>query len=220
MLKSPFLNLDERITAFSQCDIYPVISSEFCNGRHPLDVLRGIASGGAKVVQLREKNLSKNEVYELAVKYRKITFEHRVLLIINDYTDVALAINADGVHLGQEDLPLTAAKRIAPQLLFGVSTHNQQEATDAIRDGAGYINIGPIFPTKTKKVGYPPVGIEMLKEIASGLSIPFSVMGGIKTRHIPELLAAGARHIAMVTEITQAGDVMKKTAELCSLFKN
>ncbi|MDD2479230.1 MAG: thiamine phosphate synthase [Victivallaceae bacterium] len=219
MLKSPFTDLDERIKAFAQADIYPVISSEFCNGRHPLEVLRGVVSAGVKVVQLREKNLCKNKIYELGIEYRKITAEHGVLLIINDHTDVALALNADGVHLGQEDLPLVAAKQIAPQLLFGVSTHDPHEASDAVRDGAGYINIGPIYPTSTKHVSCGAVGIKMLKSIAPGLSIPFSVMGGIKAQHITELLAAGARQIAMVTEITKADDVMKKTMELRSLFR-
>ena len=94
------------------------------------------------------------------------------------------------MHLGQEDLPLAAARRIAPELLIGISTHNPEEAAQAVRDGAGYINIGPVYATGTKAVNCGPVGVEMLKAIAPALPIPFSVMGGIKARHIPELVRA------------------------------
>ncbi|MDD3703989.1 MAG: thiamine phosphate synthase, partial [Victivallaceae bacterium] len=187
MLKSPFTNINERIAAFETSDIYPVISSEFCNGRDPLMILRAVAAAGAKLVQLREKNLTKKDLYELGVEYRKITFEYHMLLIVNDHTDLALALNADGVHLGQDDLPLNAAQKIAPELLFGVSTHNPEEAVEAVRDGAGYINIGPIYPTGTKQVNCGAVGTEMIRQIAPALPIPFSVMGGIKSKHIQEL---------------------------------
>ncbi len=218
-MKSPFNSLAQRIAAFDAVDLYPVVSSEFCNGRHPVEVLREIAGGGATLVQLREKNLDKRAYYELACTYREITEAHNMLLIINDYVDIALAVNADGVHLGQEDLPLSAAKRIAPELLIGVSTHNPAEAAQAVREGAGYINIGPIFATGTKAVNCGPVGVDMLKQIAPTLNIPFSIMGGIKAKHIPELVAAGAKRIAMVTEITQADDIKAQTELLRSLFK-
>ncbi len=214
-----FKTLEERQKAFDGRDLYPVVSSEFCNGRDPVTVLKAIAEGGATLVQLREKKLAKREYYELARIYREITAAHRMLLIINDHIDIALAVGADGVHLGQDDLPLAAARKIAGELLIGISTHNPEEAADAVRDGAGYINVGPIFPTGTKAVNCGPVGVEMLRKIAPGLPIPFSIMGGIKAKHIPELLAAGAKRIAMVTEITQAEDIRRQTEYLRSLFK-
>ncbi len=218
MIKSPFSNKAERIAAFRDIDIYPVISSEFTNDRPVLDVLTAIAHGGAKVVQLREKNKSKAELYELALKYREITAEHNMLLIINDHLDIALACNADGVHLGQDDLPMTAAKTICGEVFLGCSTHDPDEAEKAILEGADYINIGPIYPTGTKNVACGAVGIKMLDKIVPGLGIPFSVMGGIKANCIPDLLAAGATRIAMVTEITQADDVCAKVKELRSLW--
>jgi len=217
-IKSPFSNKAERIAAFRNIDIYPVISSEFTNGRPVLEVLTAIAHGGAKIVQLREKNKSKAEIYELALQYREITAEHDMLLIINDHLDIALACDADGVHLGQDDLPLIAAKAICGEVFLGCSTHDLEEAEKAVLEGADYINIGPIFPTGTKAVPCGAVGIEMLDRIVPGLGIPFSVMGGIKAENIPELLAAGATRIAMVTEITQAEDITAKVKELRSLL--
>ena len=206
--------LAQRRRRFHAIDLYPVISSEFTAGRPPLEILAAIAAGGAKIVQLREKHLGKGELYRLALAYRAVTAAHDMLLIINDHVDVALAADADGVHLGQDDLPLEAARRIAPGLLLGCSTHNQEEADAAVAAGADYINIGPIYPTQTKSVSCGALGLDTLKQVAAGLPIPFTVMGGIKARHLPELFAAGARRVAMVTEISQADDVAGRVREL------
>jgi thiamine-phosphate pyrophosphorylase len=215
---SPFRTKAEKMDAFSNIDIYPVISSEFTNGRDVLDVLRQIAEGGAGIVQLREKNKTKAEVYRLALEYRKITAQFNMLLILNDHLDIAMAAGADGVHLGQDDLPLEPAKKLGYNLIIGNSTHNLEEALAARAAGADYINIGPIYPTGTKAVACGAIGLETMKTIAARVNMPFTVMGGIKARHIPGLLACGAGKIAMVTEITQAEDIRTRTAELRSLF--
>lgn len=209
----------ERLTLFEQVDIYPVISSEFTNNRPVLDILKAIADGGAKIVQLREKNKSKRELYNLAVEYRKITDRYNMLLIMNDHLDIALSVGADGVHLGQDDFPVAPAHQLAPDLIIGNSTHDLEEAHQAIADGADYINIGPIYPTQTKNVSCGALGLTTLKEISAQINIPFTVMGGIKMTHIPELLAHGARRIAMVTEITQAEDVRARVELLRSCWK-
>lgn len=212
--------LTARLEAFSNIDIYPVISSEFTNDREPLEVLKAIAEGGARIVQLREKSYSKKRLYDLAVEYRRVTNEYGMLLIINDHVDVALAVNADGVHLGQDDLPVAVAKAIAPELIIGSSTHSQQEVDDAVQDGADYINIGPIYATQTKKLVESTTGIghDLLTQVAPGLPIPFTVMGGIKEHHIAELLALGASKIAMVTEITRADDITATVQKLRAAF--
>ncbi|NOY75983.1 MAG: thiamine phosphate synthase [Kiritimatiellaeota bacterium] len=212
--------LSERISRFSRVDVYPVVSSEFCAGRSPVDVLKGIADGGAKVVQLREKNMPKPETAKLADEFKRVTDEYGMLLIINDHVDVALACGADGTHLGQDDVPQLEAREIAPDLIIGVSTHSKAEVVDAMKEGASYINIGPIFQTGTKSLPMKPLGLDLLREIAPSVEIPFSVMGGIKARHIPELTAAGASIIAMVTEITRADDIAAKVRELRGLIKN
>ncbi len=217
-MKSCFQTLADRVRAFEAVDLYPVISSEFTNGRPVLEILRGVAAGGARIVQLREKNLALGAFYELATAARAIANEHRMLLLIDDHLDIALLSGADGVHLGQEDLPLRPVLESAPELLIGSSTHNLTEALAAETAGVGYLNIGPIYPTRTKSVPCGAVGLEMLKEVSRRIHTPFSVMGGIKERHLPELLAAGARHIAMVTEITQAPDVAARTSELRRYF--
>ena len=197
-----------------------MISSEFTNGRPCLEILKQIAAGGAHIVQLREKSKSKKELYELALAYRRICSAHSMLLIVNDHLDVAMAAGADGVHLGQNDLPVAAVRAVAPELIIGASAHNVAEALRAQSDGADYVNLGPIYPTNTKSVPTGPVGIELIKEAAPQLNIPFTVMGGIKERHLPELFAAGARKIAMVTEITQATDPAATMKKLRTHFLN
>ena len=212
------MNRIEKTERFRNIDIYPVISSEFCAGRNPADVLKAIADGGAKIVQMREKNISDRNLFQLGEEFRKITLQYKMLLIIDDRIDVAAAINADGVHLGQDDLPLEAARTVSDNLIVGISTHSLEEALEAQSAGADYINIGPIFATQTKKLSYPALGPETISAIAPSLKIPFSVMGGIKARHIPELCRSGATRIAMVTEITEAEDITDKVKELRKLF--
>lgn len=212
------MNRLARTEKFRNIDIYPVISSEFCAGRDPVEVLKAIADGGAKIVQMREKNADDRRLFTLGEEFRKITSHYDMLLIIDDRIDVAAAVDADGVHLGQDDLPIEAARKVSDDIIVGISTHSLEEATEAQSAGADYINIGPIFATQTKKLSYPALGPETISLIAPTLRIPFSVMGGIKARHIPELCKHGATRIAMVTEITEAEDVTAKVKELRKLF--
>lgn len=206
--------LKSRMDLFKSIDIYPVISSEFTLGRDVISVLQGIAEGGAKIVQLREKNKDKREILDLARQYRKITAQYGMLLIINDHVDIALITGADGVHLGQDDLPIDDARSIAPDLILGCSTHDFDEIAAAETVGASYINIGPIYPTGTKQVNCDALGTEYLSRAAKRTTLPFTVMGGIKERHIPELKVAGASRIAMVTEITQADKISERVKKL------
>lgn len=204
----------EKLQLFRSADIYSVISSEFCLGRAPEEIFAAAAEAGAKVIQLREKNKGDKFLYELACKCRPIADRFDVLLMIDDRVDVALAAGADGVHLGQEDMPIEAAKKIAPELFIGNSTHNVAEAEAAFRAGADCINVGPIYPTQTKTVSCGAVGLQMIADVTSRVPLPFSVMGGIKIHRFGELLAAGAQVLAMVTEITTAEDVFSKVQEL------
>ena len=206
--------LQQKIELFENSDIYPVVSSEFCSGRPVCDIVSAIAAGGAKIVQIREKHLSDSAVFELVKKCKLITDRHDMLLIVDDRLDIAMAAGADGVHLGQEDFPLRDAKRIAPGMLFGISTHNADEISLALADGCGYLNIGPMFPTQTKSVACGALGLELIEKLKTAVSCPFSVMGGIKEAHLPLLVSKGFRHIAMVTEITQAADVRGKVESL------
>ena len=211
--------LAERIELFKNSDLYPVVSSEFCNGRDVVSIVEAIAAGGAKLVQIREKNLSDLAVFELVKKCKAITERHQMLLIVDDRVDIAIAAGADGVHLGQDDFPLQEAKKLAPEMLFGVSTHNAGEIRTALAGNCGYLNIGPMFPTQTKSVACGALGLEKIEELKKLVTSPFSIMGGIKEHHLSMLCAKGFRHIAMVTEITQAVDVEAKVKHLRSLMK-
>ena len=211
--------LAERIELFKNSDLYPVVSSEFCNGRDVVSIVEAIAAGGAKLVQIREKNLSDAAVFELVKKCKAITERHQMLLIVDDRVDIAIAAGADGVHLGQDDFPLREAKKLAPEMLFGISTHNAGEIRTALAGNCGYLNIGPMFPTRTKSVACGALGLEKIEELKKLVTCPFSVMGGIKEHHLSMLCAKGFRHIAMVTEITRAADVTAKVKQLRSIMK-
>lgn len=203
-----------RLRLFEQVDVYPVTCERLSEGRSNLEVLEAVIQGGSKIIQLREKEYPKRDLYNLALKFREITTRGRVLLIINDHVDIALAVDADGVHLGQEDLPLQVARKLAPELLIGASTHSLQQALQAEKDGADYVNIGPIFPTKTKDGVGRSLGPKAISEISPQIKVPFTVMGGINAENIDQVLAEGARRVAMVTAITRAADIAAKVRSL------
>ena len=196
-----------RVERFTSVDLYPVTAEELSGGRSDEEILEAVIAGGVRVVQLRDKKSSMQRLYEKALRFRALTQAHDVLLIINDHVDIAIAIDADGVHLGQDDLPLPVARQLAPDKIIGRSTHSLSQAQEAVREGADYINIGPIYPTGTKDGLHTFLGPEAIAEIAPQIDLPFTVMGGIKLTNVEALLEAGARHIAVVTAITQADDI-------------
>ncbi len=207
ILSGIFMGIEERKSSFETVDIYPVTCERLSNGRSDLEVLDGLIKGGARIVQLREKDLCERDFFRLAEIFRERTAKAGMLLIINDRVDVAIAVGADGVHLGQEDFPVPAARKIAPGLLIGASSHDLQEALRAQDEGADYVNIGPIFPTGTKEDAEHFLGPGAISLIAPRLRIPFTVMGGIKESNIKQVLEMGARKVAVVTAITQAADI-------------
>lgn len=209
-----FASLKERVKAFENSDIYAVVTSQFCGGRTAEYVVEQIGLGGGKIVQIREKDLDFNSYLNLAKKCRAICDKYNMLLIVDDNVQVAILSNADGVHLGQSDMPITKARALDKNLLIGSSTHNAGEIAVAMRDGASYLNIGPIFATQTKSLPMNALGLQTFAELKQLVKIPFSVMGGIKERHIKELCSLGAKHIAMVTEITQAENIAEKVKSL------
>jgi thiamine-phosphate pyrophosphorylase len=192
---------------FAETDLYVVITESFCAGRSALEVLEAVLDAGVRLVQFREKNCDSGELFRRAEAFRARTAAHNALLIVNDRVDIALAAGADGVHLGQSDLPVTAARAIAPDLIIGASTHDRGEALAAQSGGASYVNIGPIFTTQTKAVASGVIGPESIDAIAPHLRVPWTTMGGIKAHNIHEVLERGARHVAVVTAVTEAQDV-------------
>lgn len=196
----------ERMARFAEADLYVVITEQFCAGRGALEVLETVLDAGVRLVQLREKGLDDAALHRQAAAFRERAAAHGALLIVDDRVDIALASGADGVHLGQADLPVRAARSIAPDLIIGASSHNLAEALAAQRDGASYVNIGPIFATQTKRVSSGAVGPGMIDEVRPHLHIPWTVMGGIKSDNIDRVLERGARHVAVVTAVTEAPD--------------
>jgi thiamine-phosphate pyrophosphorylase len=214
------MNRDAGKAKLLEVDIYPVTCERLSAGRSNLEVLQAVVRGGAGIIQLREKEYSGKDLYHLALAFRENTREAGILLFINDHLDVAMAIGADGVHLGQDDLPVAVARRLAPELLIGASTHSVEEALQAELDGADYVNIGPIFPTKTKEGVRHHLGPEAIRAISKHLRVPFTVMGGINETNIDQVLAGGARRVAMVTAVTQAPDIAEKVRSLRERIRN
>ncbi|MBI1319276.1 MAG: thiamine phosphate synthase [Candidatus Hydrogenedens sp.] len=204
----------ERLARFDRPGLYVVITSAFCAGRSPLEILDACLAAGVRHVQCREKDLPDAEYLALAKEFHARTHAAGASLIIDDRVDIALACGADGVHLGLSDLPLPDARRIAPDLLLGASSHNLDEALRAQDAGADYVNIGPIYATQTKETGCDALGPDAIGAIAPSLRVPFTCMGGIKPGNIAPLLARGARRCAVVTAVTAAPDPQAAAAEL------
>jgi len=204
----------ERMRRFLETDLYLVITEEHCAGRPAGDVLAAALDAGVRLVQLREKHLDDRRLFARAQAFRRATSDAGALMIVDDRIDVAMACDADGVHLGRRDLPVVAARDMAPDMIIGASSHSLAEALEAQRAEASYVNIGPVFPTKTKAVPTGALGPGALDEIAPALSIPWTVMGGIRLENVGEVLGRGARHVAVVTAVTAAADVRRAAAEL------
>jgi len=197
--------------------LYAIFDPEQTAGRDAAAVLRQLLDGGAKIVQLRAKNLSPRDFLELARQARTLTRSSGCRLIINDRADIALACDADGVHLGQEDLPLQAARKILGEKIIGISTHDIEQAIEAEHAGADYIGFGPMFGTTTKATGYASRGVEMLRQIRAAVKLPIVAIGGIKEENVQEVWRAGADSAAIISDILGAADVAEKTKRILAL---
>ena len=168
--------------------------------------------GGADIIQLRSKTLSDAALFRIGIHFRRIADQFHKLFFVNDRPDLALAVRADGVHLGQDDLPLSAARRIlrGKKVWVGRSTHSLEEAVAAMKEGADYIGVGPIFKTPTKPA-YRPVGLELIREVKRRIRIPFVCIGGIDQNNIHEVLEAGAGRAAVVRAVFGAANIYQAT---------
>ncbi len=172
------------------------------------------AEGGVSIVQLREKSLTDRDLLERAKNVRRWTREAGVLFIVNDRPDIAKLCDADGVHLGQDDLPVAAARRIlGPDALIGVSTHNLTQVRQAIHDGADYLGIGPTFPSATKSFDNFP-GLDFIQAVSDETTIPAFALGGINLTNIHEVVAAGGKRVAVSSLIAQADDPRSAAMQL------
>jgi len=205
-------NIDYSLYLVTDRDLMAASSIEECVGQ--------AVSGGCTLVQLREKTASSREFYETALRVRKITADLGVPLIINDRADIALAVNADGVHVGRDDLPLDAARRVlGKDAVIGASVNNLAEALAAAALGADYLGVGAMFATSTK-TDADIASMDELRRIRAGIKIPIVVIGGINKNNAPLFAETGIDGIAVVSAIVAQKDPCGAARELKMLFRS
>lgn len=198
-----------------QADIYGITAEEYSLGRSNIEIVEQMIVAGIKVIQYREKEKKARLKYDQCLKIREMTREAGVVFIVNDQVDLAMLVEADGVHLGQDDLPPEKVRElVGDEMLIGLSTHSPAQAKAAAALGVDYIGVGPIFATTTKKDVCDPVGLQYLDYVVKNIELPFVAIGGIKEHNIAEVSRRGATCIAMVTEIVGATDMAAKVAAI------
>jgi thiamine-phosphate pyrophosphorylase len=200
-------------------NLYLITDRQASGGRDLRLVVEEALKGGVKAIQLREKDLSSRAQYELAYEMRKLTTRYNAALFINDRVDIALAVDADGVHLGVSSLPIHRARKLlGKKRMIGVSCHNQVNAIAAQDFGADFITYGPVFHTPSKAVYGPPIGIDSLREVAPRLHIPVFALGGINILNTSEVISAGAHGIALISAIIAAENPCEEAKTLLDLL--
>ena len=200
-----------------QIDVYPVSCERLCSGRSDKQWLDAVLAGGARIVQLRDKDSEDRQLLAKARYFREQTSRAGALFLVNDRVDIAMLADADGMHVGQKDLPAEELRRLVPDMIIGVSCNSEDQARKLGRLerlgklAASYYNIGPIYQTETKEGLSSFIGPEAIGRFSRHCDLPFTVMGGIKQTHIPELVVAGACRIAVVTAISQQEDMALAT---------
>ncbi len=190
--------------------LYAITGEEFHKGRSLVEVMEEAIIGGVDIIQLRDKKSSKKVVLEKAKQLKVLAEKYKIPLIINDHIDVALAVDADGIHIGQDDLPLEQARKIVGEnKIIGISTHQIEEAREAQKHGADYIGVGPIFATQSKEDVVDPVTTKYIEEVVNEITIPFVAIGGIKLHNVDQVLNSGATRICAISEIVGSDDVIK-----------
>jgi thiamine-phosphate pyrophosphorylase len=205
---------------FELPELYFVSGAEFDLRDNHFETIELALKGGARVIQLREKNLSDSVLLEYAEKIRKLTLEYNALFIVNDRIDIAILSKADGIHLGQDDLSIKEIRKITrKKIIIGKSTHSPEQALKAEKEGADYIGVGPVFWTASKKNVCDPVGLDYVKWASENIKIPFVTIGGIKLHNVEKVLENGAKSIAVITEITQSKNPEKTARDFIEKIK-
>ncbi len=191
-------------------NLYLITDRTQTAGRELPAVVADALAGGVRTIQLREKDLTARQQFELAVQLRSLTRKCGARLMINERIDIALAVGADGVHIGADSLPVTAVRKmLGPDMLIGYSAHSVDEALQAECDGADFVTFGPVYHTPSKLKYGEPLGVSQLAAAVSALAIPVFALGGVKKASIAEVMATGCRGAAMISEIIAAADPHK-----------
>ncbi|HEX5529309.1 MAG TPA: thiamine phosphate synthase [Methylomirabilota bacterium] len=186
--------------------LYAILDRSVARGRDLPGLLDAVLAGGCRLVQLREKTMPLDELLPLARRLARRCREAGALLIVNDRADLALAVGADGLHVGQDDLPARQARGLLrPNMILGVSTHDPEQARRAVADGADYVAVGSIFPTPTK-AGFQLVGPELIRRVRPEVPVPLVAIGGITADNAAAVLGAGADAVAVISALCAAPD--------------
>lgn len=186
---------------------YAIVDPEHCEGRDPIEVASEILRGGTATLQLRAKHLSDREYASVASKLRTLCADKGVPFVVNDRADIAALVNADGLHLGQSDLPIGAARKTVGSMCVGVSTHTFEQASTAVGEGADLIGFGPIFDTATKVDPDETVGIDRLRRVCEQSPVPVIAIGGMNPENARFAVEAGARFVAAISSVTSRNAV-------------
>lgn len=201
-------------------NLYVITDEQLGRGRPHLELAREAIAGGAEVIQLRDKNASGKKLYEIGLGIRQLTREKKVTFIVNDRVDLAMLVDADGVHIGQTDLPTRAVRRlIGPDKILGVSAASLSEAIQAEADGADYLGVGPIFEARgTKSDAGNPLGLEILQHIKKNCHLPIIAIGGINRENVADVIQAGADAVAIISAIISAENVSESARQIKSII--
>jgi len=198
ILKNALEEKECKLKPRGELGFFGALGAYVITDNNHIEIAQNACKGGAKILQYRDKSADRKDMLKNALTIRKITEAYNTLFIVNDYIDIALLAKADGVHLGQDDIPISAARKITPlHFIIGISTHSLQQAVEAEKQGADYIGSGPVFATPTKK-NYIPIGIETLKQVVKTVDVPVVAIGGLNPENLPELQKIGVRNFAMV----------------------
>ena len=191
----------------SGCRLYGILDLRYVQQTDARRVVARMIEGGVDIIQLRAKGRSVSEIADLAADLHSLTSEARVPLVINDHAEIARDVSAEGVHVGQDDRSIAEVRSIAGAGCFvGKSTHSLEQAQRAVAEGADYIGWGPLFATPTKP-DYVPIGVTEIEAVHATVALPIFCIGGVKLENLPQVIAAGARRVVIVSGLLQAADV-------------
>jgi len=201
--------------------LHVLTAHEWSHGRDTLSVAAAALEGGATVIQLRDKQASTRHLVAEGLLLRRLTREHGALLMVNDRIDVALAVDADGVHLGQDDdMPVQIARKLlGPERILGISAGNPTEAAAAIAANADYISVGAIYATRAKSDAGAPIGTQFLSELAARTELPLIAIGGITAQNVAQVIQAGAIGVAVITAVVSADDIAAATRKILHVLR-
>ncbi len=201
-------------------DLYVITDEPLAGGRSHEEQARAALAGGARVIQLRDKQATSRRLYEAAVAMRRLAHEVGALLIVNDRVDIALAADADGIHVGPDDLPVAAVRRLMPGRIVGASAGTVEEALAAERDGADYLGVGAVYEARGSKADAgAPVGPERVAAIRAAVGLPIVGIGGIKAANAAPVIAAGADGVAVITGVVAAPDIAQAAREILDVVE-